>query len=53
MFKRGYWGAGFEVLGGMSEGDPNLNLAPHVVLGLGNTPQVSAMLGLPRDKDEH
>lgn len=37
----------------MSEGAPNPNLASHVGSGLGNTPPFLAMLGLPRDKDEH
>lgn len=37
----------------MSEGAPNANLAPHIVLELGNSPAGLAMLGLPRDKDEY
>lgn len=40
-------------LGGMSNGAPNPNLVPLIVLDLGKSPAGSVMLGLPSDRDEH
>lgn len=40
-------------LGGMSNGAPNPNLVPLIVLDLGKSPAGLVMLGLPSDRDEH